>query len=60
MVYVPKQLARENISPLIVCHDGLSYVSQLAPTLDSLIADGRVPPMVAVTNYNRNANFLLN
>lgn len=60
VVYVPKQLARENISPLIVCHDGLSYVSQLAPTLDSLIADGRVPPMVAVTNYNRNANFLLN
>ena len=48
VVYVPKQLARENPSPLIVCQDGLGYVSSLAPALDSLISDGRVPPVVAV------------
>lgn len=48
VVYVPKQLSRENPAPLIVCQDGLGHVTSIAPTLDSLIAGGRVPPMVAV------------
>jgi poly(3-hydroxybutyrate) depolymerase len=48
VVYVPKQLSRQNPAPLLVCQDGLGYVSSLAPTLDALIADGRAPAMVGV------------
>ena len=48
VVYVPEQLARERPAPLIICQDGPGYASTLAPTLDSLIASGRLPPMVAI------------
>jgi enterochelin esterase family protein len=47
-VYVPAKYAAGTAAPFIVVQDGLSYKKTLPPTLDTLIADGRLPGMVAV------------
>ncbi|TWT78108.1 enterobactin/ferric enterobactin esterase [Posidoniimonas polymericola] len=49
-VYVPQQLDRSQPAPLIVGADGPDPL--LFATLDNLIAEGRVPPMVAVSIAN--------
>jgi iron(III)-enterobactin esterase len=45
-VYVPKQVTAD--APLLIAQDGYPYVQRLPRLLDNLIADGRVPAMVAV------------
>jgi putative esterase len=48
-VYVPAQYARGTEAPLIVIGDGGSTAyKDLAATLDNLIAERRVPPMIAI------------
>jgi hypothetical protein len=43
-VYVPSgHEAGGGECPFIVVHDGIGYVQTMAPTLDALIAEGRVP-----------------
>ncbi|TWT37199.1 enterobactin/ferric enterobactin esterase [Posidoniimonas corsicana] len=49
-VYVPRQLDRDQPAPLIVGADGPDPL--LFTTLDNLIAEGRVPAMVAVSIGN--------
>jgi len=46
--YVPAQLAKDAPAPVIVAQDGRLYLNHLPRVLDVLIAEGRVPPMVAV------------
>jgi enterochelin esterase family protein len=45
-VYVPAQVTAD--APLLIAQDGYPYVQRLPRVLDNLIADGRVPAMVAV------------
>lgn len=47
-VYVPAQIEPTVAAPLMVVQDGHFYLNALAPVLDALIAEGRVPPLVAV------------
>lgn len=47
-VYVPRQYAPGTPAPFIVAQDGYLYLNRLPRVLDTLIADGRVPPLVAV------------
>jgi enterochelin esterase-like enzyme len=47
-VYVPAQLTGAAAAPSLVAQDGRLYLGHLPRVLDNLIADGRVPPMVAV------------
>jgi enterochelin esterase family protein len=47
-VYVPAQYMPGRPAPFIVAQDGHLYVSRLPRVLDSLIAAGRAPPMIAV------------
>jgi enterochelin esterase-like enzyme len=47
-VYVPKQLEPGVPAPFIVAQDGHLYVNPLPPVLDALIAQKRVPPMIAI------------
>jgi enterochelin esterase-like enzyme len=47
-VYVPASVAAGVPAPFIVAQDGHLYVNRLPQALDSLIAAGRVPPLVAV------------
>ncbi len=47
-VYVPAQYVAGTKAPLLVVQDGYSFVNRLPRVLDNLIADGRVPPMIAV------------
>jgi hypothetical protein len=51
-VYVPKQYAAGTSAPFIVTGDGGALDSYLFATLDNLIAQGRVPPMVAIAVGN--------
>ncbi len=47
-VYVPEQYKPGTAAPLLVVHDGASYAKRLKPILDNLIAEKRIPPLVAV------------
>ncbi|MGH7024904.1 MAG: alpha/beta hydrolase [Caulobacteraceae bacterium] len=47
-VYVPRQLPRPAPAPFMVVQDGHFYLNALPPALDSLIADGRAPPLLAI------------
>jgi enterochelin esterase family protein len=47
-VYEPKQYVKGTPAPFIVVQDGSGYVQRVPRVLDNLIAQGRVPPLVAV------------
>jgi enterochelin esterase family protein len=47
-VYVPAQYVPGTAAPFIVVQDGYHYVNRLPRVLDNLIADKRVPVMVAI------------
>jgi enterochelin esterase family protein len=47
-VYVPAQYVPGTAAPFVVVQDGYHYVNRLPRVLDNLIADGRVPAMVAI------------
>ena len=47
-VYVPQQYVRGTPAPLIVVQDGTGYTGLLPVVLDNLIAEHRLPAMVAV------------
>ena len=47
-VYVPAGHDSAAAAPFIVVNDGMGWVEGVAPTLDTLIAEGRIPPIVAV------------
>lgn len=47
-VYVPQQIDRGTPAPFIVAQDGYLYLNRLPRALDNLIAEGRVPPLVAI------------
>ena len=47
-VYVPAQYVAGTPAPFIVAQDGYLYLNRLPRVLDSLIAAGRVPPMIAI------------
>ena len=46
-VYVPKGVDRTD-APFMVVQDGHAYLNTLPVVLDNLVAEGRVPPVVAV------------
>lgn len=45
-VYIPKQVKPN--APFMVVQDGHSYINRLAPVLDNMIAQNRVPAMIIV------------
>ena len=47
-VYVPAQYEPGTPAPFIVAQDGRLYLNGLPGVLDNLIADRRVPPMIAI------------
>jgi len=47
-VYVPAQHLPGTAAPFIVAQDGYHYVNRIPRVLDTLIAAGRVPPLVAI------------
>ncbi|WP_267386067.1 alpha/beta hydrolase-fold protein [Sphingomonas sp. GC_Shp_3] len=47
-VYIPNGYRAGTAVPLLVVQDGRDYAARVAAALDSLIAQHRVPPMVAV------------
>ena len=47
-VYAPAQYEAGTPAPFIVAQDGHLYLNRLPRVLDNLIAQGRVPPMVAI------------
>lgn len=47
-VYVPKAYKQGTLAPFIIAQDGHLYLNRLPQTLDSLVAAGRVPPLVAI------------
>ena len=47
-VYVPKQYKPGTPAPFMVAQDGHSYISRMAPVLDNMIAQHRVPAMIIV------------
>jgi len=47
-VYVPKEYVPGTPAPFILCQDGGGYRKRLAPVLDNLISQGRLPVMIAV------------
>ena len=51
-VYVPKQYVSGTVAPFIVAQDGRGYTNRLPVVLDNLIAEHRLPPMVAVMINN--------
>ncbi|HEY1791235.1 MAG TPA: alpha/beta hydrolase-fold protein [Verrucomicrobiae bacterium] len=51
-VYVPKQYASGTAAPFIVAQDGKGYTNRLPVVLDNLIAEHRVPAMIAVMIQN--------
>lgn len=51
-VYVPKQYASETAAPFIVAQDGKGYTNRLPVVLDNLIAEHRLPAMIAVMIQN--------
>jgi len=47
-VYVPSQYVAGTPAPFIVAQDGLGYASTLPKILDNMIADHRLPVMIAI------------
>jgi enterochelin esterase family protein len=47
-VYIPKQYVAGAAAPFIVAHDGFDYLTKLPPVLDNLIADRKLPAMIAI------------
>jgi enterochelin esterase-like enzyme len=47
-VYVPQQCLRGTAAPFMVVQDGYGYLNRLPRVLDNLIADQRVPALVAI------------
>jgi enterochelin esterase family protein len=47
-VYVPSQYVPGTPAPFIVVQDGKGYTNRLVPALDNMIADHRLPVMIAV------------
>jgi enterochelin esterase-like enzyme len=47
-VYIPKQYKPGTPAPFMVAQDGHSYITRLAPILDNMIAQHRVPAMIIV------------
>jgi enterochelin esterase family protein len=47
-VYVPRQYVPGTAAPFIVVQDGMGYAKRMATALDNLIAEQRVPVMIAV------------
>lgn len=47
-VYVPKQYVAGTPAPFIVVQDGMGYKKTLPPVFDNLIAEHRVPAMIAI------------
>jgi enterochelin esterase-like enzyme len=47
-VYVPQQYVSGTRAPFIVVQDGVSYRSRLPVVLDNMIADHRLPVMIAI------------
>ncbi|MBV9852325.1 MAG: esterase family protein [Armatimonadetes bacterium] len=47
-VYVPQQYVPGTRAPFLVVQDGMSYRDTLPPVLDSLIAQRRLPPLIAI------------
>ena len=47
-VYIPAGYRADTEAPLLVVQDGRDYVARVATALDNLIAQHRVPPMIAV------------
>ena len=47
-VYIPKQYAPGTPAPFIIAQDGYGYMKSLPPALDNLIAEKRVPVMIAI------------
>lgn len=52
VVYVPKQYVPGTPAPLLIVHDGLWYKDNVVPVLDNLIAQKRIPALVAVLLHN--------
>ncbi len=51
-VYVPKQYLSGTAAPLLVAQDGKGYTNRLPVVLDNLIAEHRVPTIIAVMIQN--------
>jgi len=51
-VYVPRQYAPGTPAPFIVAQDGKAYINRLPVILDNLIAEHRLPVMIAVMIHN--------
>jgi enterochelin esterase family protein len=47
-VYVPKQYVAGTEAPFIIAQDGLGYKGVLPPVLDTMIAEKRLPVMIAI------------
>lgn len=47
-VYIPAQYVPGTSAPFLVAQDGLGYRDVLPKALDTLIAEKRVPPMIAI------------
>ena len=47
-VYVPKQYVPGTAAPFLVIQDGMGYTNIIPPILDNLIAEHRLPALVAV------------
>lgn len=47
-VYVPKQYMAGTPAPFIVAQDGYLYLNRMPRVLDNLIAEKRVPPLIAI------------
>jgi enterochelin esterase-like enzyme len=47
-VYVPRPYSPGTPAPFIVAQDGHLYLNRLPQALDTLIAEGRVPPLIAI------------
>ena len=51
-VYVPKQYIPGKPAPFIVVHDGMWYKDTMTPILDTMIAQHRLPVMIAIYLHN--------
>ena len=47
-IYVPSTYVRGTVAPFMVVQDGYGYLSRLPNVLDNLIADKRIPAIIAV------------
>jgi enterochelin esterase family protein len=47
-VYIPAQYVAGTAAPFIIVQDGMGYKDKLLPVLDSMIADKRLPAMIAI------------